>query len=404
MKSVVYILPALGISGGVAVVLQHANRLSRRGWDVSIETMDPNSDVSWFPENNVSIYHSSKIEKGAYRDIAIATHFSTVQELEKYQTLKKMYFVQSDERRFDLKNFDEYSLCEKTYSLDGVEYMTEALWIQRWLFEEFGKTSHYVPNGLDEKLFFASKPIIPKTKKLRVLIEGSIDFRYKGVREAYESIRGLDLEVWMVSNCGYPEKDWKIDNFFDKVPLAKMKDIYSSCDVLVKMSRVEGFFGPPLEAMACGCAVVTGKVTGYDEYIKDGFNALVVEQGDMAGARKHILKLMDDRSLLQHMRKNGFETAKEWNWERSLKYLENAFHARVPQLYYDENYPEKYDFAVSVRKILENMVMQKEREIQIFKSELLVARESEMRLLREVDFLKSSKFWKARSIWMRLFR
>ena len=76
-----------------------------------------------------------------------------------------------------------------------------------------------------------------------------------------------------------------------------MKNIYSSADIFLKMSKVEGFFGPPMEAMACGCAVVVSKVTGYDEYIKHNFNALVVESGDVSGAREAIKKLLIDSDL-----------------------------------------------------------------------------------------------------------
>ena len=45
-----------------------------------------------------------------------------------------------------------------------------------------------------------------------------------------------------------------------------MYEIYNQCDVLLKMSKVEGVFGPPLEMMACGGTCVVGNVSGYDEY------------------------------------------------------------------------------------------------------------------------------------------
>jgi len=59
--------------------------------------------------------------------------------------------------------------------------------------------------------------------------------------------------------------------------MVDIKAIYSSCDVFLKMSSVEGSFCPPMEAMACGCAVVVGKATEYDEVIWDGYSALVYE-------------------------------------------------------------------------------------------------------------------------------
>jgi glycosyltransferase involved in cell wall biosynthesis len=117
---------------------------------------------------------------------------------------------------------------------------------------------------------------------------------------------------------------WRYDRFFENVPIDEMKSIYSSCDILLKMSRVEGFFGPPMEAMACDCAVVVGKVTGYDEYIVNGDNALVVEQGDISGAQKAVKRLMDDSTLREKLIMNGYKTAKEWNWDHSIDLLEKV--------------------------------------------------------------------------------
>ena len=90
------------------------------------------------------------------------------------------------------------------------------------------------------------------------------------------------------------------------------------------MSRVEGFFGPPLEAMACGCIPVVSKVTGYDEYIVDGENALVVEMGDIRGAEEAIQKLIDEPTLRDKLIRNGMKTVKEWSWEKSIDSLEKV--------------------------------------------------------------------------------
>jgi glycosyltransferase involved in cell wall biosynthesis len=110
-----------------------------------------------------------------------------------------------------------------------------------------------------------------------------------------------------------------------------MPMIYSSCDVLLKMSRIEGFFGPPMEAMACGCSVVVSKVTGYDEYIRDEENALVVEQGDVMAARASVARLLRDDVLRGKLIEAGFGTAAEWTWERSSEAMQRLLdHSEVP--------------------------------------------------------------------------
>ena len=93
-----------------------------------------------------------------------------------------------------------------------------------------------------------------------------------------------------------------------------MPAIYRSCDILLKLSSVEGFFGPPLEMMACGGTAVVSRVTGFDEYIRDGENALVVEIDDKAGAIAALKKLVQDHDLRKRLSKNGIKTAESMSW------------------------------------------------------------------------------------------
>jgi len=215
---------------------------------------------------------------------------------------------------------------KKTYSLPFI-FITEAKWIQKWLKEKFNQESNYVPNALNTAIIHKVETVEPrKTNKIRILLEGGIDIEYKGMEDAFSAVQDLDCEIWCVSNSGKPKDKWKCDKFFENVPFNRMKEIYSSCDILLKMSRIEGFFGPPLEMMVCGGCCVVAKVTGYDEYIIDGFNALVVEERDIEGAKKAVQRLMADPELRQKIILNGLETAKMWSdWEKSIDLLERLY-------------------------------------------------------------------------------
>ena len=263
---------------------------------------------------------SKKMADGSV-DVLIASNWSTAFTVWMANAKRKMYYVQSDESRFFP---EDKEICEKiklTYELP-MTYFTEALWIQKWLKDEFGHEVHYVPNGIDPEIFKKTDPIESKSGRLRVLIEGSINVPFKGMQDAYDAVKDLDCDLWIVSNDGRPKKDWKFDRFFENVPFDKMNEIYSSCDIFLKMSRIEGFFGPPMEAMACGCAVVVGKVTGYDEYIVNEKNALVVEMGDVDGAKKAIHGLINNNELREVLISGGYKTVKEWTWSKSSSMLE----------------------------------------------------------------------------------
>jgi glycosyltransferase involved in cell wall biosynthesis len=55
-----------------------------------------------------------------------------------------------------------------------------------------------------------------------------------------------------------------------------MSAFYNRCHIFVFASRSEGFGLPPLEAMACGCAVVTTDCGGVRDYVQPGTNAVMV--------------------------------------------------------------------------------------------------------------------------------
>jgi len=203
--------------------------------------------------------------------------------------------------------------------------MTEAKWIKQWLKEKFNKNALYVPNGINTNIFYPDTPLAPKSKnKKRVLLEGAINLPFKGMAEAFEVIKDINCEVWCVSYDGKPKPEWRCDRFFEKVPMDQMRHIYSSCDILLKLSRVEGFFGPPLEMMACGGVPIIAKVTGYDEYIKDGYNALVTEAGNIHKTKKVLKKLINDKKLYQKLLIGCKNTVKNMNWDKSIKIYNNS--------------------------------------------------------------------------------
>lgn len=319
---IVYFIPGTGVSGGIAVVCQHVNRLLSRGHDVCMVIQSGQTEINWFPNQEVRVVTLEGYPQDT--DILIATGWTTSLVVAKLPARQKFYFVQSDETRFHPQD-DPYRYLTALSYLFDFNYFTEARWIREWLMDNFGHTAEVIPNGLDETIWHPVQPLVPKGDRLRVLLEGAIDLPYKGMEDAFNVVKNLDVEVWCVSSYGTPKPEWKCDRFFTEYPMSEMPRIYSSCDILLKMSRVEGFFGPPMEMMACGGAVVVGKVTGYDEYIVDEYNALVVNLGDIPAARLAILRLIDDPELRKTLIENGKKTAAEWKWESSIDRLENYF-------------------------------------------------------------------------------
>lgn len=341
-----YIIPSCSVSGGMAVICQHGNRLRNRGHSVVFLSIVDIKKMDWFPNQEIPIYDAASWASDL--DILVATAWSTAFWLPRINAKVKCYFVQSDETRFHPAGSRWQHLTTLTYYF-GVNYFTEARWIQKWLNDNFGHKAELIPNGLDETLFFPTEPLEPKGKRPRILLEGAIGLPYKGMKESFEAVKNIDAEVWCVSSYGTPNADWKCDRFFEHVPMHEMRKIYSSCDILLKLSRVEGFFGPPMEMMACGGAVVVGRVTGYDEYIVEGFNALVVDPLDITAAEHAVKQLLNDPDLRTKLITAGRQTADEWTWESSIEKLESYFFnlLSTPEKYYADKQRSVYDLSIS---------------------------------------------------------
>jgi hypothetical protein len=104
-----------------------------------------------------------------------------------------------------------------------------------------------------------------------------------------------------------------------------MSELYARSDVVLKMSSVEGMFGPPLEGFHRGATCVVTPVTGHDEYVVHGWNGLVTEWDDPRGTARALDLLAADRRLLHFLRTNAVETARAWpSWDQSGQFMAAA--------------------------------------------------------------------------------
>ncbi|HWW00909.1 MAG TPA: glycosyltransferase family 4 protein [Candidatus Acidoferrum sp.] len=312
------------------VVLEHANRLIERDFDVSLLNIGGEGTLEWFPNNRAQLYSLRTNYPKAF-DLVVATGWTTAYKasLLGLQAKRWIYLVQSDESRFVSKDNLEADLARITYHAP-YEYVVVAKWMQEWLHRDFGKNALYVPNALNETHMFRTAPIAPRTGQLRVLLEGPIHWGIKGMDDAFAAIKDLDVEVWCISN-GKPKRGQRYDRLFQSVPYDQMRAVYSSCDVLLKMSKVESFSYPPLEMMACGGTAVITRFTGHEEYASDEENCFVVDIGDIPAAAKRLRQLSQDRVLLAHLQKNALHTAaQKTGWGKSIDLLQNLFESDPP--------------------------------------------------------------------------
>jgi glycosyltransferase involved in cell wall biosynthesis len=166
-----------------------------------------------------------------------------------------------------------------------------------------------------------------------VLFIGTIEPRknlvslIKAFAKALPSLKG-DIKLIIGGKIGWekntiyslPEK-LGINNriqFIGKVEEEDLAPLYSLASTFVYPSLYEGFGLPPLEAMACGCPVITSNVSSLPEVVDDAailINPYSLE--DELGI--NINRILDDARFRQKLIEKGVQNAKSFSWINTAK-------------------------------------------------------------------------------------
>ena len=105
--------------------------------------------------------------------------------------------------------------------------------------------------------------------------------------------------------------------FLGYVPQEDLPALYSGAQVFVYPSLYEGFGLPILEAMACGCPVVTSNVSSMPEIA--GEAAVLVNPEKVEDIARGIKEVIGDKEIRDKLVKKGIERAKQFSWEKTAR-------------------------------------------------------------------------------------
>ncbi|HYF26017.1 MAG TPA: glycosyltransferase family 4 protein [Baekduia sp.] len=323
MLDVAFVVNDLALSGGVGVVVQHARQLAaRHGMDVTLVLARPLTDPTWGYDDLEHLHVASLDEARARQfDIAVSTWWETAPATFALRARRYASFVQSLEDRFYSPEEPERTAAGLVLDLP-VAFITEARWIRDTLSDlRPDARCLLVRNGIDKDVFVPLERVVPRFDgPLRILVEGYAGTWFKGVNASVAAVRAMrepaQLTVVAPDRTGLDVRG--VDRVVGPVPQREMADLYAQTDVVLKLSRVEGMYGPPLEGFHRGATVVTTEVTGHEEYVVHGRNGLVVDWDDLGGTAHALDLLARDRRLLHELRCGALATARSWpSWEQA---------------------------------------------------------------------------------------
>ncbi len=113
--------------------------------------------------------------------------------------------------------------------------------------------------------------------------------------------------------------------FAGYIPDDDLPFFYNSASVFCFPSIYEGFGLPVLEAMACGCPVVTSNSSSLPEVAGDA--ALLVNPGNAEEIGEALYRLIVDKQLRNNCINKGLEQVKKFSWYESSKKLFNLINS-----------------------------------------------------------------------------
>lgn len=351
-----FILSSLWMSGGVNVIVEYANRLADRGYECSL----------------IAPKDSMHDEVEALLGTGVDIIFSTVGRTESPKTIdnfKLIYALAAATPNSDVVLATHTPTTTSTFLASHL--MKKGVPI--WLFADYAEMFAGRPlegwllrNGLRwhrgamtlsnksqmELSSYASghveyiglglslqgrpaevRPISTPTAQKTILYVGDMRPR-KGLIEFIAASEKLsqrlpNLHLWIVS-----KDECQIDTivphtFFHRPSNKTLIELYQSSDLFVSTSWREGFGLPPLEAMACGCPVVTTNSGGITQFARDGENCLIVPVKDQAKLVVAMQQLLSSPEQVERLTKSGLKTARFFDWESATDRFEQNLHAML---------------------------------------------------------------------------
>jgi starch synthase len=240
--------------------------------------------------------------------------------------MKRDIYAQESQRFPDLAPFIETSgepdwkIKRKEQEIELADHIFVASSIAKRSLLDIGISAErisVIPYGAPIEYFHPQPKLDPL---FRALFVGRVSPR-KGVHHLLQAWQELHLpkaELLLVGIHELP-KNWLAQyedsvRHIPSVPHATLNQYYSSANVLVFPSLMEGFGLVLLEAMACGIPVITTTNTAGPDILTDGVEGFIVPIGDTQALKEKLEWCYHHPKVLLEMGKLARQKAEKLTW------------------------------------------------------------------------------------------
>jgi len=293
-------------------------------------------------------------------DIIIATSWETVYSVNTLEKQKgaKTYFVQhyeawdvwdsqkcwekaeqleTDSEKISLamvdvipenKNLAEFKkMVDDTYKLP-FKKVTTSLWLKELIENKLGeKVEGAIGIGNNFDTFSLDNFENKQKNSQKTILMPWRRIKWKGDEDGIKALKIVKKEFPEIEVAFFDTKrdeiipEWV--NFYSNPSQKELKNLYLKADIFLMPSWVEGWSSPPMEAMACGAALVATKVGGIPEYTISGENAMIMKPKNPEMIAEAIIELLKNEDKRYNIAKAGHKYIQQFNWDGVVNKLEN---------------------------------------------------------------------------------
>jgi GT2 family glycosyltransferase/glycosyltransferase involved in cell wall biosynthesis len=319
---VLFVLPMMGVFGGVASVLELTNALLLEGVHAGVVVLSEH-----LTEIDMELFFQPlRIAPDALADrcpptrLLVATAYQTAAHVAiaaaRRPGMRTAYFLQDYEGWFGEANPD---YVEATYRL--LPCLTA---VSTWLADEIrtrhGLAAPVVPISADPELFYPRGNRAATGVRIAAMLRPD---ERRGARFVIPALAGIGrrpgVEVVFFGTHEVPEAAALPHCHLGTLSREKVAELFSTVHIVVDPSLFQGFGLVGLEGMASGAACVLTDSGGVREYAVDGENALLVPPRDEKALEAAIQRLVGDADLRERLGRAGLATARRFTWKRTAE-------------------------------------------------------------------------------------
>lgn len=325
--------------GGYKVVYEYANQLVFLGHDVAV--CHRSTSVSGKMKDYVKLRRGlrwmvmdSRVKLCVAKpkrclpdaDVVIATAYQTA-------------YIVAD---LLMENARKYQLIQHYEVWAGNAAVVDASWrlplqrivIAKWLKKKATELQSdvlaVVPNAFDHEAFRCIRQ--PGERAPNSIFMLWHDLAWKGSQLGLEILQQHKFQFpdAQISFFGTPPRPATLPawiHYHQAPSLEELVSLYNAHSIFLSPSQTEGWPLPPMEAMACGCCVVSIANQGIQEYARHEDNAVLVDPDAPMELVDALRRVVTDHGFRQRMAENALTSVKQYTYERSTSLLLKALSA-----------------------------------------------------------------------------